>query len=123
MVIDDDFGVRSAVSLAFERDLDIYEASDGEEALREIALRNPDVIFLDLEFDGVCRGWDILDQIRKSGSKALILILTANSKEYKNPRLKNADGFFDKFDGFTPVRDYLVGKGLIKSREEPEPES
>jgi CheY-like chemotaxis protein len=60
LVVDDDADVRELLVTLMEDDgYQVSCACDGQEALREVLLRWPDVILLDLEMPGM-NGWDFL---------------------------------------------------------------
>ncbi len=97
MVVDDEPAVREALRRALT--LEGYEvelAGDGAEALRSIAVSEPDVVVLDVlmpEVDGLaaCR------RLRDSGSRVPVLMLTARA------------GVGDRVDGLDAgADDYLV---------------
>ncbi|MBK5115634.1 MAG: response regulator transcription factor [Thermoleophilia bacterium] len=97
MVVDDEPAVRSAVERALKLEgYSVSTAVDGASALRDLAIRAPDAIVLDVlmpEVDGleVCR------RLRAAGDRTPVLMLTAR------------DGVSDRVDGLDAgADDYLV---------------
>lgn len=89
MVIDDDIKITSMLrrSLAFEG-YEVSTASDGQEGLKRILEKNPDLIILDLMMPKV-DGWEVCRRIRASGLSTPILMLTA--KDEVSDRVKGLD--------------------------------
>lgn len=89
MVIDDDIKITSMLrrSLAFEG-YEVSTASDGQEGLKGILEKNPDLIILDLMMPKV-DGWEVCRRIRASGLSTPILMLTA--KDEVSDRVKGLD--------------------------------
>lgn len=113
LVIDDDSSVRAATHLAFERDFEVVSASNESEALDIFDSVRPDVIFLDIIFHKVPKGWDILKQIRERDSKVVILITTSLHLNKAEVLQKQADGYFEKPFDHDKVREFLIGKRLL----------
>lgn len=89
LVIDDDIKITSMLrrSLAFEG-YEVSTASDGQEGLKRILEKNPDLIILDLMMPKV-DGWEVCRRIRASGLSTPILMLTA--KDEVSDRVKGLD--------------------------------
>ena len=97
MVVDDEPAVRSSIERALKLEgYEVVTASDGSEALRELAVAPPDAVVLDVlmpEVDGleVCR------RMRGAGDRTPVLMLTAR------------DAISDRVDGLDAgADDYLV---------------
>ncbi len=78
LVVDDHPVVRDglAAMLNTQSDFEVVgEASDGEEALRKVAERDPDVLLLDLEMPGV-DGIETLQRLRQSKARARAIVFT-----------------------------------------------
>ena len=79
LVVDDDAHIRELVRIFLEREgLDVYEASNGLEALAKLEKVRADLVILDLmmpEMDG----WELCRQLRQGGDLPL-LILTAKGE-------------------------------------------
>ena len=113
LVVDDDPEVRRATRFAFEGDFVILEAWDEKEALRLFDEESPEVVFLDIMFHSVPKGWGILKEIRKRGRKALVILVTALASAEKNPLATEADGVFAKPFDLYAVNAFLAGKGML----------
>ncbi len=118
LVIDDDREVRQATRFAFERDFDVLEARDEKEALRLFDENSPEVVFLDIVFHGIPKGWEILKEIRKRGRKTLVVLVTALASAERNPLASEADGFFGKPFDLDAVNAFLVEKGMLPEAED-----
>ncbi len=114
LVIDDDSSVRAATHLAFEADFDVVSASDEREALKVFDSVRPDVIFLDIMFYAVPKGWDILKQIRERDQKVLILITTSLRLNKTEVLEKGADGYFQKPFDHSEVCEFLAARGFLR---------
>jgi two-component system, OmpR family, alkaline phosphatase synthesis response regulator PhoP len=55
-------------------------AADGEEALRKVRSREPDLVVLDLMLPGI-DGFDVLGTLRKEGLQTPVLVLSARGEE------------------------------------------
>jgi two-component system response regulator PrrA len=80
LVVDDDEGVRRALNVGLtEAGLVMREASNGEEALRELAERLPDVVVLDVAMPGMS-GVEVVSRIRRSGRTLPVCMLSARDE-------------------------------------------
>ena len=118
LVIDDDREVRQATRFAFERDFDVLETADEKEALRLFDEHSPEVVFLDIVFHGIPKGWEILKEIRKRGRKALVVLVTALASAERNPLAGEADGFFAKPFDIDKVNAFLAERGVLPEAED-----
>lgn len=118
LVVDDDPEVRHATRFAFERDFDVLEARDEKEALRIYDENSPDVVFLDIVFHGIPKGWEILKEIRKRGRKTLVVLVTALASAERNPLAGLADGFFAKPFDLYAVNTFLAERGMLPKAED-----
>ena len=78
LVVDDHPVVRDglAAMLNTQSDFEVVgEASDGEEALRKVAERDPDVLLLDLEMPGV-DGIETLQRLKEEKARARAIVFT-----------------------------------------------
>jgi two-component system response regulator MprA len=96
LVVDDDPGVRSAVSRALRVDYEVDEAADGAEALAAHAAKAADVIVLDLLMPAI-GGLDVCRTLRRRGDVTPILVVTA--RDAVEDRVEGLDAGAD---------DYLV---------------
>src|SRR5438093_576932 len=77
LVVDDEADIRRA----FRRNLDseelrIVEATDGHDAIRQVAVEQPDVVVMDIRMAGTS-GLDTLRKLRELNPKLLIIMMTA----------------------------------------------
>jgi len=83
LVVDDEREIRELcrVNLEFEG-FEVLEAANGEEALRVVQSKHPDLVFLDLMMPGM-DGWDVLHAMKEDDATAHIpvILLTAKTGE------------------------------------------
>src|SRR3954468_18014777 len=83
LVVDDEREIRELcrVNLEFEG-FEVLEAANGEEALRVVQSKHPDLVFLDLMMPGI-DGWDVLHAMKEDDATADIpvILLTAKTGE------------------------------------------
>lgn len=122
MVADDDVEILSLVSRTLRRmDLEVHEASDGEEALKTIKRVRPVMVVLDVMMPGMS-GWEVCRAVRDDQElvDTGVLMLTGIGErlnEMTSP-LYGADDHLDKPFDFEEleerVRALLVKKGALK---------
>jgi DNA-binding response OmpR family regulator len=97
LVIDDDPTIRQVVALVLgDEGHEVIEASDGTNAFRQIALRAPDVILLDMKMPGM-DGWEFSRLYRqRHGSPAPIIVFTAARDAARRSQDVGADGYLSK---------------------------
>ncbi|MBN1608937.1 MAG: response regulator transcription factor [Polyangiaceae bacterium] len=98
LVVDDDLELLELVERALGRDKhEVYTATSAEQALEEMARRQPDILVLDLGLPGAS-GEELCRTLRHGGSRALILILTAQSAVASRVRCldEGADDYLPK---------------------------
>ncbi len=77
LVIDDEPALRHSLSLILSgAGYEVSEASSGEEGLRRLEAGDPDLVLCDIRMPGM-GGLEFLRKSRASGSKALVLMMTA----------------------------------------------
>lgn len=87
MIVDDHAIVREGLTMLLNEEADIEvvgEARDGAEAVRRVALLNPDVILMDLvmpEMDGIAA----TAQIRQKHPASQVLVLTSFAEDQRVP--------------------------------------
>ena len=65
LLADDDLDIRKLVRHAIEHlEVDIIEASNGEEALEQILVESPDLVVLDVMMPGLT-GWEVCKYIKQ----------------------------------------------------------
>jgi CheY-like chemotaxis protein len=82
LVADDNRTFRRQVVelLAFEPDVQVAEASDGREVLRQVAQRMPDLLLLDLLMPDI-DGFEVLHQLRADKRAMNLAVLVVTSKD------------------------------------------
>ena len=80
LLVDDDRALRDAVARALRLDgYDVVTASDGHEALRQLANERSDVVVLDVAMPTVS-GLDVCRRMRLAGDQTAVLMLTARDQ-------------------------------------------
>lgn len=82
VIVDDHVMVREGIKQLLEMDGDIRvigEAGDGEEGLRVLEEKDPDVLLLDINMPKM-NGLEVLEKIREKGIKRKVLILTLHNE-------------------------------------------
>jgi len=68
--------------------MEILEAVDGEEAMKEITARPPDLIFMDVKLPGE-NGLDLTAKIKAKYPDAIVIVLTSyDTPEYREAAVK-----------------------------------
>jgi YesN/AraC family two-component response regulator len=77
--------------------MEILEAVDGEEAMKEITARLPDLIFMDVKLPGE-NGLDLTAKIKAKYPDVIVIVLTSyDTLEYREAAVKaKADHFLAK---------------------------
>ena len=87
LVVDDEADVRALVGSALgytQADVELFEAADGDEALRLARSSTPDIVVLDLMMPGR-DGFAVLEELRRESSVPVI-VLTARGLEHDKIR-------------------------------------
>lgn len=80
LIVDDEPGIRNLISAYLRKEgYEIFEADDGEKAVKAAHAFKPDLIILDIMLPGI-NGLEVLTQIRRE-SQAYIIFLTARTEE------------------------------------------
>ena len=80
LLVDDDRALRDAVARALRLEgYDVVMASDGHEALRQLAHERSDVVVLDVAMPTVS-GLDVCRRMRSAGDQTAVLMLTARDQ-------------------------------------------
>jgi DNA-binding response OmpR family regulator len=117
LIADDDLEILNLTrSLMRRRGFDVLEASDGDEAMRQLLENRPDLVILDVMMPGQS-GWEVCRSIRETDSLKNIgvIMLTGvghRMNEMTSP-LYGADGYLDKPFEFDDL-DNLVTDVLQK---------
>jgi two-component system, response regulator, stage 0 sporulation protein F len=81
--------------------------SDGDSLIIEIEDTGPDLILLDLYFDGF-EGWSLLDKIKRYDGRIPVIILTAYDSFLDDPRLGRAQGYVIKDFDTSRLREKIT---------------
>lgn len=103
LIADDDSTIRKVVRATLEDgEMEILEAADGEDALRLVRERHPDLVLLDVMMPKLS-GFEVCDEIKAdpSTSDVSVIILTVLAGARDRERGANADAYFAK--PFSPV--------------------
>lgn len=76
LIVDDEYSVRQAIKLIFEEEYDVYEAKDGEEALKIVKEGKIDLVLLDIKMPGIS-GMKVLEEIDRIDKDIEIIMVTA----------------------------------------------
>jgi len=88
LVVDDEDDVRLFLQdFLSERDLDVYAALCGEDALVIVEKENPDIVLLDLMMPGM-DGIECLEKIKKNHPKTDIIMITALNDDVRVAKAK-----------------------------------
>ncbi|HET9051877.1 MAG TPA: response regulator transcription factor, partial [Candidatus Dormibacteraeota bacterium] len=81
LVIDDESLIRKTVRLTCEKEgYAVEEADTGRSALEKLEIVKPDIVLLDLMLPDIS-GFDVCRDIRRSGSRVPVIILSAKTEE------------------------------------------
>jgi len=117
LVVDDDLEILNLTrSLMRRRGFSVIEASDGDEAIRQVLENRPDLVILDVMMPGQS-GWEVCRSIRETDSlkNTGVIMLTGvghSMNELTSP-LYGADAYLDKPFEFDAL-DALVTQVLEK---------
>jgi len=119
LIADDDLEILALVKRHLSKlDVDVVEATDGEEALEQAQAEKPDLVILDVMMPGMS-GWEVCRAIREdeSLSHTAVLMLTGIGErlnEMTSP-LYGADDYLDKPFDFGDLDDKI--KKVMGSRD------
>jgi DNA-binding response OmpR family regulator len=117
LIADDDLEILGLTrSLLRRRGFEVFEASDGDEAMRQLLENRPDLVILDVMMPGQS-GWEVCRSIRETESlKDIGVIMLTGVGERLNEMtspLYGADAFLDKPFEFAAL-DQLISEVLDK---------
>lgn len=93
---------------------EVIEAGDGVEALRQIALAEPDLILMDIRLPGE-NGLRLTKRIKAAHPRVVIAIITNHDlPEYRRAAMENGASYFIPKD--TPTEDVLAILETMRSR-------
>ena len=113
LVIDDSKEVHEAVRLILADKFEISDASCKEEALNLFESQKPDVVLLDIEFNTIPEGWEILKEIRQRDMEVPVYLMSANGFYRENPLVSETEGFIEKPFSLEALTRILNGKGAV----------
>jgi len=95
--------------------IDIYEAIDGEEALRKIDNLSPNLIFMDIKLPGE-NGLELTKRVKARYPNMIVIILTGyDLPEYREVSSQYADYFFSK-DSSTTENIFALVESILPTR-------
>ncbi len=81
LVVEDDAeGVRMLGFALRENGYEVATAATGHLALAEVAKRDPDVILLDLYLSGGMNGGEFLEEYRRAGGRARVIVISGAAR-------------------------------------------
>lgn len=81
LIVDDEEDIREfAKSFFKKRDIDVYSASSGQEALDVVKKADPHLILLDITMDGL-NGIDVLRKLREDKNDVKVIMVTGVEDE------------------------------------------
>ena len=81
LVVEDDPGIQLSLKDEFESEgYDVLAANDGENGLKMIREKNPDLVILDIMLPGL-DGYEVCKSLRKEGNNTPVIMLTVRDKE------------------------------------------
>ena len=97
LVVDDERDILSFVREALtDEGYEVDVAASGEEALRAVGERRPDLIMLDVKLPGV-DGWEVLSQLRAAaGEQTPVVVMTGGYLAQEQALASGAQGYLGK---------------------------
>jgi len=81
LIVDDEEDVREFAKRFFmKRDIEVFTASGGEDALRIIGEEKPDLVLLDVQMEDMT-GFEMLKQLRAGGNDVKVIMVTGLAEE------------------------------------------
>lgn len=81
LVVEDDPGIQMSIKDEFESEgFDVLASDDGEDGLRMILEKKPDLVILDIMLPGL-DGYEVCKRLRKEGNNTPVIMLTVKDKE------------------------------------------
>ncbi len=95
--------------------LEIHEAANGEEALREVERLRPNLIFMDIRLPGE-NGLELTRKVKARYPNIIVIILTGfDLPEYREASSQYADYFFSK-DSSTAENIFTLVESILPAR-------
>lgn len=96
-MVEDDAHQMRVLGVALRQDgYEVAEATTGYLALGEVSRRAPDVILLDLYLSGGMNGREFLDEYRRSGGRAKVIVISGAARSEPITRNLVVDEFVGK---------------------------
>lgn len=97
LIVEDDVFSRTLISTALQKEYDVIQAKNGEEAINLYTLHAPDIMFLDIELPDI-NGHQILQKITEFDENSYIVMLSGqgNRNNILNSIKEGAKGFIGK---------------------------
>jgi two-component system, chemotaxis family, chemotaxis protein CheY len=113
LIVDDSMSARYFIKNCLtERDVDIREAKDGQEAIDVFPEYKPDIVFLDITMP-VMNGFEALPRLKELGPDVPIVVLTADVQTKTVERIMSLGAFlFLKKPPRKPMILEALDKGL-----------
>jgi DNA-binding response OmpR family regulator len=96
LIVDDESEIRHAISEILDENYTVFTASNGEEALYQFLMHEPEVIFLDFELGGYLRGNHILEIVKKGFPHVRVIMVTGRNDLKEKLLSSGADAFIGK---------------------------
>ena len=83
LVVDDNELIRTLFRLSFKKitEIELYEAENGSEGLKQFEELNPDIVFTDIMMPGEIDGINLCKQIKASVHKCLVILISAKGQQ------------------------------------------
>lgn len=106
LIVDDNRELRALIRMTLEfGDYDLYEAEDGEHAMRLFPVVQPDVIILDIMMPGEFDGLEVCRRIKSneatSATKVILLSAMGQKVDIERGKQAGADAYLTK--PFSPL--------------------
>jgi DNA-binding response OmpR family regulator len=97
LVVDDDRGILAFIREALaDEGYEVQTVSSGEDAMRAVHRKRPDLILLDINLPGV-DGWDVLSRLRDAaGPQVPVVVMTAGYNAQEQALATGAQGYLGK---------------------------
>lgn len=117
MLVEDDYEMRSYVSMLLSEDYNVITACDGEEAMEKLKIRVPDIVVSDVVMHRM-DGFQLCSQIKASSDYGFVPVLLLTAKSDLANRRHGADCGADAYIGkpFDPYYLKSVVASIIENR-------
>lgn len=119
LVVDDREELRKLIRISLEmKGYIVYEAEDGESALRKIEVIKPELIILDIMMPGRYDGFQVCEIVKSKYKKIKIFIVSARAQKLDKDlgQKLGADMYITK--PFSPIKLQQDVMNALNSREE-----